>query len=263
VNYNPWDVGTRREDVDDEEAIGRLVGELGVDGVFLDTMKEARPGLRAAVDAARPGVAFEGESTLALARICDHHLSWAQWFCDSAVPGVLRARWFEQRHMLHHTRRWNRDHVEELHSAWLNGVGMLVWENVFGAWVGWNERDKALLRAMLPVQRDTWSCSRPASGRRSQAASADRRVVASRWADGETTLWAVANRGESRTLGQSASWRSTSRLRGSRPSRLGAGDGRPAAATRASRRARRFACLRRWSASTPCRRLRRGRAARR
>ena len=43
--------------------------------------------------------------------------------------------------------------LEELHSAWLNGVGMLVWENVFGAWVGWNERDKELLRAMLSVQR--------------------------------------------------------------------------------------------------------------
>ena len=55
--------------------------------------------------------------------------------------------------MLHHTRRWNRDHLEELHSAWLNGVGVLVWENVFGSWVGWNERDKALLRAMLPLQR--------------------------------------------------------------------------------------------------------------
>ena len=38
--------------------------------------------------------------------------------------------------MLHHTRRWNRDHTEELHSAWLNGVGVLVWESVFGAWVG-------------------------------------------------------------------------------------------------------------------------------
>ena len=69
------------------------------------------------------------------------------------VPGVIRARWFEQRHMLHHTRRWNRDHTEELQSAWLNGVGVLVWENVFGSWVGWNERDKAVLRAMRPVQQ--------------------------------------------------------------------------------------------------------------
>ena len=196
VNYNPWDIGTRREPVDDDAALGELVRELGVDGVFLDTMKEARPALRAAVDAVRPGIAFEGESTLPLARVCDHHLSWAQWFSDSPVPGVLRARWFEQRHMLHHTRRWNRDHLEELHSAWLNGVGMLVWENVFGAWVGWSERDKGLLRAMLPIQRRHAELLATGEWTPLAAASPDTRVVASRWADGETTLWALANRGE-------------------------------------------------------------------
>jgi Sulfatase-modifying factor enzyme 1 len=197
LDYNPWDVGTRREPVADELAIAELVRELDADGVFLDTMKEARPGLRAAVDTARAGVAFEGESTLPLARICDHHLSWAQWFSDSRVPGVLRARWFEQRHMLHHTRRWNRDHMEELQSAWLNGVGVLVWENVFGTWVGWNDRDKALLRAMLPLQRrhagllatGEWT---PLAAHGSGAPPG---VVASRWTDGETTLWAVVNTG--------------------------------------------------------------------
>ena len=55
--------------------------------------------------------------------------------------------------MLHHTRRWNRDHSAELQSAWLNGAGMLVWESVFGSWVGWNARDRSLLRAMVAVQR--------------------------------------------------------------------------------------------------------------
>ena len=160
-------------------------------------MKEALPGLRAAVDAARRGVCFEGESTLPLARIHDHHLSWAQWFADSRVPGVLRARWFEQRHMLHHTRRWNRDHSEELRSAWLNGVGMLVWENVFGSWVGWNDRDRAKLRAMTVLQRrhadllatGEWTPLAAHGGGSPPA------VVASRWTDGETTLWAVANTG--------------------------------------------------------------------
>jgi sulfatase modifying factor 1 len=196
VNYNPWDVGTRREPVADDLAIANLVRELGVDGVFLDTMKEAQPGLRAALDGVRLGIALEGESTLPLARICDHHLSWAQWFSDSAVPGVLRARWFEQRHMLHHTRRWNRDHAEELHSAWLNGVGMLVWENVFGSWVGWNERDKALLRAMVSIQREYVELLATGEWTPLAAASPDARVVASRWTDGETTLWALANRGE-------------------------------------------------------------------
>ena len=196
VNYNPWDVGTRREPVADDVAIAELVRELGADGVFLDTMKEAQPGLRAALDRVRSGIALEGESTLPLARICDHHLSWAQWFSDSTVPGVLRARWFEQRHMLHHTRRWNRDHAEELHSAWLNGVGMLVWENVFGAWVGWNERDKGLLRAMLSVQRKHADLLVTGEWTPLAAASPDGRVVASSWTDGETTLWALANRGD-------------------------------------------------------------------
>ena len=46
VDYNPWDVGTRREPVSDDAAIAALVAELGADGVFLDTMKEARPELR-------------------------------------------------------------------------------------------------------------------------------------------------------------------------------------------------------------------------
>ena len=199
VDYNPWDVGTRREPVADEEAIAELVRELGADGVFLDTMKEAQAGLRPALDRVRPGVALEGESTLPLAGIRDHHLSWAQWFADSPVPGVLRARWFEQRHMLHHTRRWNRDHLEELHSAWLNGVGMLVWENVFGAWVGWNERDKALLRAMLSVQRPYADLLATGEWTPLAAASPDTRVVASRWSEGETTLWALANRGDAYT----------------------------------------------------------------
>jgi formylglycine-generating enzyme len=190
VDYNPWDVGTRREPAGDDAAIAAVVHELGADGVFLDTMKEAPPGLRGLA-----GVALEGESTVPLERISDHHLSWAQWFADSAVPGVLRARWFEQRHMLHHTRRWNRSHAEELHSAWLNGVGVLVWENVFGSWVGWNERDKALLRAMLPVQRRYADLL--ATGEWTPlAALGDRRVVASRWSDGTTTLWAVANAGD-------------------------------------------------------------------
>jgi Sulfatase-modifying factor enzyme 1 len=196
LDYNPWDVGTRRDPVDDDLALATLVGELDGDGVFLDTMKAAHPRLRAAVDAVRPGVAFEGESNVPLERICDHHLSWAQWFSDSAVPGVLRARWFEQRHLLHYTRRWNRDHAEELHSAWLNGVGVLVWESVFGSWVGWNERDKALLRAMLPVQRRYADLLATGEWTPLAAHSEDTRVVASRWTNGEKALWAAANRSD-------------------------------------------------------------------
>ncbi|MGZ4152197.1 MAG: hypothetical protein ACXVP3_07115, partial [Actinomycetota bacterium] len=190
VDYNPWDVGTRREAGSDAEAVAAIVRELGADGVFLDTMKEAMPELRSAL----PDVAFEGESTLPLARIADHHLSWAQWFADSDVPGVIRARWFEQRHMLHHTRRWNRSHADELRSAWLNGVGMLVWENVFGAWVGWNARDKAMLRGMLDVQRRHTRLLTHGEWTPLAARSDGVEVVGSRWRLGDDELWALANR---------------------------------------------------------------------
>jgi hypothetical protein len=188
-DYNPWDVGTRREAVTDAEAVASVVRDFGFDGVFLDTMKQAMPELRAAL----PDTAFEGESTLPLERIADHHLSWAQWFADSPVPGVIRARWFERRHMLHHTRRWNRSHAEELRSAWLNGVGMLVWESVFGSWVGWNERDRALLRGMLAVQRRNVRLLTHGEWTPLAVSSDDLSVVGSRWRlDGEE-LWALAN----------------------------------------------------------------------
>jgi formylglycine-generating enzyme len=190
VDYNPWDIGTRREGIPDEQALAELVSWLGADGVFLDTMHEAMPDLRAAL----PDAAFEGESTVPLARIADHHLSWAQWFADSAVPGVIRARWFEQRHMLHHTRRWNRDHSEELRSAWLNGVGVLVWENVFGSWVGWNERDRAALRRMTAVQRRHTSLLTHGEWTPLAARSNDLSVVGSHWRLGAEELWALANR---------------------------------------------------------------------
>lgn len=152
LDYNPWDTGTRRTG-DDAAALAATVRRLGADGVFLDTLKKADPDLVSELDAARPGIGLEGESKLATERIADHTLSWAQWFADSEIPGVLRAHWFERRHMQHHIRRWHRDHSAELRSAWLNGVGIMVWEVVFGSWVGWNDRDAATLRRMLPVQR--------------------------------------------------------------------------------------------------------------
>jgi hypothetical protein len=72
---------------------------------------------------------------------------------------------------------------------------MLVWENVFGTWVGWNERDKAMLRAMLPIQRRYAELLATGEWTPLAAHGGGGRphVVASRWSDGPTTLWAIAN----------------------------------------------------------------------
>lgn len=198
IDYNPWDMGTRRAPHDDPEELALLVGELDVDGVFLDTMKEGDSRLTTALLAAQPPQVLEGESRVPNRRIEDHHLSWAQWFADSDAPGVMRAHWYERRHMMHSTRRWNRDHSDELQSAWMNGTGILVWDAVFGAWVGWNERDKCTLRRMLRMQRalsnvlveGEWT---PLTDATAEALAAG--VHVSRFELGDLILWTVINRG--------------------------------------------------------------------
>lgn len=197
VDYNPWDIGTRRGD-DDLTELAAVVRDLGADGVFLDTLKKAEPELVARLEAARPGIVLEGESKLPVERIEDHSSSWAQFFADSPVPGVLRAHWYERRHMQHHVRRWHRDHSEELQSAWLNGVGVMVWEVVFGVWVGWSARDAATVKRLVTVQRAArplllegeWT---PLTELAPEAETAG--VYASRWDLDGVTLWTLVNRG--------------------------------------------------------------------
>ncbi|KRC32989.1 SUMF1/EgtB/PvdO family nonheme iron enzyme [Oerskovia sp. Root22] len=198
VDYNPWDTGTRRGE-DDLTELAAVVADLPADGVFLDTLKKAEPELVERLEAARPGIVLEGESKLAVERIEDHSSSWAQFFADSSVPGVLRAHWYERRHMQHHVRRWNRDHTDELQSAWVNGVGVMVWEVVFGVWVGWSERDAATLRRMVTVQRAAkdllldggWT---PLADLAPEAREAG--VHASLFSHDGVSLWTLVNRGE-------------------------------------------------------------------
>ena len=153
IDYNPWDTGTRREDQTDIDTLVAILRDLEADGIFLDTLEKGAPDFRAKLDAARRGVILEGELSLPLEALSGHQASWAQWFDDSPTPGVLRAKWIERRHMQHQIRRWDYDHTAELQSAWMNGSGMLVWENVFGCSVPWNQRDRSILRALLPIQR--------------------------------------------------------------------------------------------------------------
>jgi formylglycine-generating enzyme len=198
VDYNPWDTATRRPHRSEEDELASLVVDLGVDGVFLDTLREGSALLTAAIEEVAPAVALESESTLPIDRVADHAMSWAQWWADSPVPGVQRTAWFEQRHVLHQTRRWSRDHSAELQAAFMNGTGILVWDNVFGAAAPWSAPDLATLRAMLPIQRafaDHFRLGRwtPLVDRAAECSSL---VFSSRWEHDDSVLWTVVNRGD-------------------------------------------------------------------
>lgn len=194
INYNPWDVGTRRENEHDIDALATVIKSIGADGIFLDTMDRGSEEFRQKLDMARKGVALESELALPIEEISTHHMSWAQWFYDSAVPGILRNKWIEPRHIQHGISRWTGDKSKELQTAWMNGSGIMIWENVFGQWVGWSPRDCYILKSMSGIQHyfsdmftsDKWE---PLVNK-----TLNPDVYASLWYDDNCHLWTLVNR---------------------------------------------------------------------
>lgn len=193
VAYNPWDRGTRQEGVPDEEALVRIIKTVGADGVFLDTMSGASQALRTRVETLTKRVVLEPEGSPSIEQVEVCQASWAQSLPELAVPGLLRLKWVEPRHMQHQVSRWAQSHTRELENAFFNGSGVLVWENVFGTWNPWSKEDRATLRRMAAVLRqfaglfgsDAWDPMTPTlvSG-----------VFANRWPGKGVTVWTIINR---------------------------------------------------------------------
>jgi hypothetical protein len=194
INYNPWDTGTRRESVSDIDALAMIVKNIGADGIFLDTMDKGSNQFRKVLDSMKLGVVLESELDLPVEEIDSHHMSWVQWSYDSSTPGILRNKWIEQRHMQHGISRWTRDKSKEIHTAWMNGSGIMIWENIFGQWVGWNKRDSHLLKVMSGIQQryaDLFSCGEwnPLVDKVNIPD-----IYASEWSNGCCVLWTLVNR---------------------------------------------------------------------
>jgi hypothetical protein len=200
IDYNPWDTGTRRENISDLDLLIDIIKSIDSDGIFLDTMRNA-PGFRQKLDSVREGIVLEGEIALPLEDVETHHMSWAQWFKDSYAPGVYRNKWFERSHMQHAIARWDADRSPQIQTAWMNGSGILVWENIFGQWLGWSERDKCIYRSTKTIQKyfadlfsgENWTplaVVSPMSG-----------VFISRWEKEGIILWTLINRNETDSEG--------------------------------------------------------------
>ncbi len=193
IDYNPWDTGTRREEVPDEEAIATMAEAVGADGVFLDTMSAGGPLLRQAVDRRRKGVIFEPEGSPPIEEIEISSASWAQGFPELPEPGLLRLKWIEPRHLQHQIDRWSGSHRREIENAFFNGSGVLVWENVFGAWNPWGAADRAALRRAAPILRKFRGNLTSDAGE-PFVATGVRGVFANAWPGEDATVWTILNR---------------------------------------------------------------------
>ena len=70
--------------------------------------------------------------------------------CD--LPKVSHAKWIEPR-LPHDASRWEvRYRADNIHEAFLNGVGSKPWENVWDIWNGMRERGGELLRRVASIK---------------------------------------------------------------------------------------------------------------
>jgi formylglycine-generating enzyme required for sulfatase activity len=205
IAYNPWDRETAQENESHEESLAHITRELNADGIFLDvTDNVPHVPLRNAVDRQRPGVALEPEGGDSSDGIATLNASWGQGYPVAGYPdhvrGVPIAKWIEPRHMIHYDgNRWRHDRTTMFQHAFLNGAGVLIWEDVFGTWNRYTERDQAILRRMLPIERhfsslltsDDWEPYYP-------TLLSD--VDASYWPGKDRRLWTIVNwSGQSRS----------------------------------------------------------------
>jgi iron(II)-dependent oxidoreductase len=158
--YAKWE--KPRPDETHEQAVARVLKETGADGVFLDTVgNESLSAMREEVDRDLSGIVFEPECQTSDVAVKLNSASWGQYYPDGGysdhAPGLPIAKWIEPRHMIHYdSRRWRHHRTVMFQHAFLNGCGVVIWDNIFGSWNRYTPRDEAMLRRMLPIQRFFW-----------------------------------------------------------------------------------------------------------
>lgn len=208
IAYNPWDNIARNQGKTDEDELLDLLTETGADGVYLDTISNVE-GFFQQMQKANAGAVFQSEIPIRPEVLNQVHQSWLEVGWNEKyknlefgeVPLLVRNRWLEQRHMIYRLSRFSHEQSTLLQNAWINGCGIVIWENVFGTVNEVNPRDRSLLRAMLPIQR---RCTRFfTEGIWTPLFQIQlNRVFASRWQMGKNTLWTIVNRQEQWTTGK-------------------------------------------------------------
>ena len=209
--YNPWDTGTRRagksdyemlaelveqtgEDKSDYELLADLVGATGTDGVFLDTLSAGSIELRQKLNRVHPGLEVITEGNPSLEQMPLINGFWGQWLTEGPRPGILKLRWIDPDRQQYLIRRWDRNRGEEVETAFFNGSGIVVWENVFGMENPWSSRDSRMWKKANLIlhhfsdlfTRGRWEPFVPVT-------QAD--LYANGWADEDSLLYVLINKG--------------------------------------------------------------------
>jgi formylglycine-generating enzyme required for sulfatase activity len=129
----------------------------------------------------------------------DEALQWNQQTWGKAstdiIPAVSKVKWLESRHMVNLENRWCRDRTDDFHYMFFNGVGYTAWENVWGIWNQFTDRDGEALRRIATIYRQ-FAGQLVSPGWEPYAMALQQNVFASRFPANGVTLWTIVNRNE-------------------------------------------------------------------
>ena len=189
-----WDQGTRDEGAGQYQRLAELLKEVGADGVNGDTLSALPLVFRRASDATGHPLVGEPEHLRVDEQLAWNNMNWGS-LASVGAPVVSRYKWLEPRHMLHISRRWDRNKNDTLQQVLFNGCGYESWENIWGIWNQIPPRDAEALRRisrLLRTFRDLvisaeWEPFVP---------TLQREVYASRFPGDRETLITFVNRNE-------------------------------------------------------------------
>jgi len=189
-----WDQGTRDPGMSWPEAIGKLMAEIGADGINGDTQDGVPLAFIEAAEKIGHPLVFEPEGGPADEALAWNLMTWGQYQYPF-VPMVDKYKWLEPRHMVNISDRWKRDKTDNLQFAFFNGVGWESWENIWGIWNGITPRDAEAVRRVATIERAV-APFLVSPGWEPHAPTSSYGVFASRWPLGSQTVWTIVNRDE-------------------------------------------------------------------
>ena len=148
--FMPWDVRSFESLDDQAKEIERLVAETGVDGFFLDTMDWIPESFTRLIRDKFPELVFCSEWTpYEPPHIEQLTGSWNQIperYASIAMKANL-ARFVFPEHPLNMISRWSVGSQKDtlIKRAAFNGTGMVIWQDVFGRWLPYDNRQKAMV----------------------------------------------------------------------------------------------------------------------
>jgi hypothetical protein len=161
--YNPWDLDTNPPDDGDAREIAEIINYCNVDGVFLDTWRSSVGGISiySQEKFIREEIEKTGKKLALLTEILPDFKdltgfnaltgSWGQEVLPFNYTDLSHIKWLMPWHKQYFIKRMKKNRKRELAHAWVNGQGIMIWENIFGTMNPWHAEDRQALRKMNTI----------------------------------------------------------------------------------------------------------------